>query len=174
MARALHILLIAPLVLSLALSGPGRADGGGSLSSPELALSGVYSAQAVISDDAHHVLMGHVIVARQGRDIHIALIIQQRRDGVHFIGYRQAFSGGVELPYRRMRGTGCTHGHCRDRPVGLIALNAAMLARYAQSGLEARLTGRSGAIALSVPAALFAEAQARAAAADLVEPAPDG
>lgn len=174
MVRLQSIAFFMLTLSALWLEGVAQAGGGGRLDSVDSGLSGIYTAQAVISDDAHHVLMGHVIVAARGGERHIALIIQQRREGVHYLRYSRAFSGGLELPYRRMGGTGCTHGHCRDRPVGLIALSAPMLTRFAQTGLNARLNGRSGTIRLSVPAPLFAEAADRARISGLFPPtAPD-
>lgn len=170
MVRPGFVLLLTAALVTLLLCGPVPAAGGGRLSAPDTGIEGIFTAQDVISDDAHHVLMGHVIVAQRDGDTHIALIIQQRRDGVHYLRYGQAFSGGVELPFRRMGGTGCTHGHCRDRPIGLITLSVPMLTRFATTGLQARLTGRSGAIRLTVPAPLFAEALERGQHAGLIAP----
>jgi hypothetical protein len=133
---------------------------GGSLSNSDTGLSGVYTAQAVISDHPHHVLVGHVIIVTRGSHRVRALVVQQRRDGVHRLRYAEAWSGGVALPWRVTHGQGCTHGHCRDNPVGMIFLSAALFARAEAQGLDARLVGRSGAINIAVPAALFRQASA--------------
>ena len=54
-------------------------------------LSGRISDQVRISDHPHHVLMGHVLIAARGDEITRALVIQQRRDGVHSLRIRQAW-----------------------------------------------------------------------------------
>ena len=154
------------LVCLLALLWPAsdpRAEGG-ALVEPQTGISGIYTAQARVSDHPHHVLMGHVIiVARAGETVR-ALVIRQRRDGVHRLRYSAAWSGGAELPWRRSYGQRCTHGHCRDRPVGMIFLSRARFARAVDHGLSARLTGPGGAVDIVAPAALFRAAAARSAA----------
>lgn len=128
---------------------------GGTLANPETGVAGTYTAQVVISDHPHHVLVGHVIIVTRGEDTVRALVIQQRRDGVHRLRFREAWSGGVELPWRRSFGDGCTHGRCRDNPVGMIFLSAALFERAEAHGLTARLVGASGAIDIAAPATLF-------------------
>ncbi|AHM02620.1 hypothetical protein roselon_00163 [Roseibacterium elongatum DSM 19469] len=163
------------LSLTLALApAAGQAQNGGQLVSPHTGLSGVYTAQTIISDDFHHVLMGHVIVAARDGQTAIALVIQQRRDGVHYLHFDTATAQSIELPFRRRRGNGCTHGHCRDRPIGLIVLSAPLLARLSETGLDAVLSGRSGTIRLNVPAGLFADALRQASGHGLLDIAPNG
>ncbi|GAA5071731.1 hypothetical protein N0B44_13765 [Roseibacterium beibuensis] len=168
----LGCLFVVVSLLTLPLPDMALAEGGGVLRAPQTGLTGVFTDQTVISRGAHHVLMGHIIVATRGGERHIALVIQQRRDGVHYLRYSQAFAGGMELPFRRMTGQTCNHGHCRDRPVGLIALSPEMLRHFSTTGLTARLTGRSGAIDLVVPASLFSEAHTRASVTGLLEDNP--
>ncbi|WP_227284874.1 MULTISPECIES: hypothetical protein [Paracoccaceae] len=158
-----HRLSVLALVFMLAACAAGGR--GGDLISRDQGLFGVYSRQMLLSDDVHHVLMGHVIVATRGDETIRALIIHQRRDGVHRLRYSSAWRGGTELPYRSLarRVGGCTHGHCRDFAVGMIALSPEMIRAGARSGLRARLFGPSGAIAIHAPPALFSEALARAA-----------
>jgi hypothetical protein len=133
---------------------------GGTLANPETGVSGTYTAQVVISDHPHHVLVGHVIIVTRGPDTVRALVIQQRRDGVHRLHYAEAWSAGIALPFRRTYGPGCTHGHCRDNAVGMIFLSSALFVRAEHHGLSARLVGPSGAIDIAVPAALFRAAAA--------------
>jgi hypothetical protein len=131
------------------------------LSTPETGLSGHYTAQIRISDHPHHVLMGHVIHVTRADETVRALVIHQRRDGVHRLRFREAWSGGRRLPFSAShRGRGCTHGHCRDNPVGFLFLSAAMFERAQITGLRARLIGPSGAIAIAVPPRLFVDAAA--------------
>ena len=153
---------LCPALLLLLL--PLMACGGGAISNPITGISGVYSAQAPISDHPHHVLMGHVIVARHGNALVRALVIGHRRDGVHLLQYSAAWHERRTLRFRRETGTGCTHGHCRDGPVGLILLEPALFQRAQVQGLLARLTGPSGAIDIFAPPALFIEAAERARA----------
>ena len=146
-------LLAVFLLIFLATCAPQ----GGSLSSPQTGLNGHFTQQIVISNHPHHVLMGHLIdTSRDGVQTR-ALVIGQRRDGVHRLRMAEAWSGGVELPFEPMhsRLDGCTHGHCRDRAVGMIILSDQMFAAARQQGLSARLIGTSDAIDLSVPASLF-------------------
>jgi hypothetical protein len=158
---------------ALGHTGPRPVAGGGALSVPDTGLAGIYTGQVRVSDHPHHVLMGHVIVVRRGEALVRALVIQQRRDGVHRLRFREAWSGGIALPYRSgWRGSGCTHGHCRDNPVGMIFLSAALFERVQGSGLSARLIGGTGAMQITVPARIFADAAARARAAGLIAPAP--
>ncbi|MBF9046299.1 hypothetical protein LSUCC0031_04125 [Rhodobacterales bacterium LSUCC0031] len=154
--RADAILALTLLILPL------MACGGGALSNDRSAISGVYSAQTAISDHPHHVLIGHVIIADHGARRTHALVIGQRRDGVHRLSFDTAWRDGVMLSFRKEHGTGCTHGHCRDGPVGLILLDRALFLRAQDEGLIARLTGPSGAIDIYAPPALFIEAAERA------------
>lgn len=142
---------------------PLMACTGGALSSDHSAISGVYSAQTPISDHPHHVLIGHVIIADHGATRAHALVIGQRRDGVHRLSFDAAWRDGVMLSFRKEHGTGCTHGHCRDAPLGMILLSAPLFQIAQAQGLSARLIGPSGAIDIFAPAALFNEAAARAA-----------
>lgn len=129
---------------------------GGEFASPHTGLTGTYSTQVVISDHPHHVLYGHVLDIRDGTDRTRALVISHRRDGVHRLRIYEAWTGGRELPYRRMnRRLGCTHGHCRNDAVGMIPLGPEMIARGAESGFQARLIGPQGNIDIHVPPALF-------------------
>ena len=140
----------------------GQAQGG-VLSQQATGLSGAYSAQAVISDHPHHVLAGHVVIVTRGGETVRALVIRQRRDGVHRLSFHEAWSGGTTLPFRREGGDGCTHGHCRDRAIGMIFLSRALFDRARDHGLSARLIGPSGAIDIAAPASLFRDADHRAA-----------
>lgn len=130
----------------------------GTLTSDSLSLSGSYSAQTVISDDPHHVLRGHVIRVTRDGDTVRALVISQRRDGVHRLSMREAWSGGVQLPYRstNRRLDGCSHGRCRDNSVGMIFLSEPLFALAQAEGLRATLVGAEGSIPIYAPPALFA------------------
>lgn len=152
------------LYVFLLAASPVHADGG-AVSIPETGIEGVYSGQAVISNHRHHVLVGHVIVATRNDETVRALVIHQRRDGVHRLRYAEAWHSGVELPYRSTarNGIGCTHGHCRDNQVGMIFLSSAMFDLARTQGLTAYLTGPAGTIDIAAPAGLFAEAASLAA-----------
>ncbi len=149
------------LCLSL-LALPVHAAGG-ALANAASGVAGIYTDQQEISDHPHHVLMGHVIIVTHDGALARALVIGHRRDGVHRLHFSDAWRDGARLPFRRESGTGCTHGHCRDAPVGMILLDAATFDQALRDGLDARLTGPSGAIDITVPAALFRDAATRAA-----------
>lgn len=129
----------------------------GSLTSEDTGLSGTYSAQAVISQDPHHVLMGHVIQTTRGADTVRALVISQRRDGVHRLRFAEAWMDGIRLPFVRAGALdGCTHGHCLDTHVGMILLSDAMFAHAQTHGLSAHLVGGAANIDIHAPRHLFA------------------
>jgi len=131
------------------------------LETTDSGLSGRITGQVLISDHPHHVLMGHVLIAARGDEITRALVIQQRRDGVHRLRIREAWQQGRELPYRSLdRRLGCIRGRCRDNAVGFISFSAAMLERAAQDGFSATLIGPEGAIEIAVPPRIFTEALA--------------
>lgn len=147
------------LTLLLAACAPGAT--GGRIDSPETGLSGAYTRQVVISDDPHHVLLGQILIGRQAGEVSRALIVTQRRDGVHRVRMRTAWSGGRAIPFRPLPvWQGCAGGPCRDNGVGLIPLTPALVAEAARSGFGARLLGREGPIDIFVPPTLWAEALA--------------
>jgi hypothetical protein len=128
----------------------------GRLASPETGLSGRFSPQVVVTDHSHHVLYAHVIVAEREGEITRAIVLSQRRDGVHSLRFREAWSGGVELPFRRGRGLdGCSHGHCLNRHAGMIFLSAPLFERAQRHGLAVRLLSGSENIDINVPAHVF-------------------
>lgn len=153
MGRVL-ILLVAVLVLGACVPGPG-ADGG-TLVSRATGLSGQYTAQQVISDHPRHLLLGHVIqVDRDGERLR-ALVISQRRDGVHALHFAEAWSDGTALPFVQASALdGCTHGHCRDRHAGFIFLSQARFAQAQTHGLRARLLGGQANVDVFAPAQMF-------------------
>ncbi|MBF9045251.1 hypothetical protein HKCCE4037_18050 [Rhodobacterales bacterium HKCCE4037] len=129
----------------------------GQLVAPDLGISGQFTRQVVISDDAHHVLTGHLVQTTQNGVRTRALVIGQRFDGVHRLRMTQAWMNGTTLPFsgttRRL--DGCTHGHCRDNAVGMILLSDQLFSHARAHGLAARLTGPSDNIDIRVPASLF-------------------
>jgi hypothetical protein len=132
---------------------PGRGD---------TPLDGAYSAQVLVSDHPHHVVMGHVLIVTRGGATARALVLRHRDDGVHRLTFAEAWAGATRLPFRAEAGLGCTHGHCRDRALGLVLLSAALFDRAAQAGLSFRLSGPSGTLDITAPPALFRQAAARA------------
>ncbi|NKX44363.1 hypothetical protein [Roseicyclus persicicus] len=155
-----HALALALLLLPAL---PAAAQGGGALQVTETGVSGVYTAQVRVSAHPHHVIMGHVlIVTRDGETVR-ALVLRHRDDGVHRLSYAEAWAGGTRLPFRREAGLGCTHGHCRDRALGMVYLSAALFDRAVVAGLAFRLVERSGTLDIAAPASLFRDATARAA-----------
>lgn len=142
------------LVLCVALTA--CVSTGGELASPATGLSGHYTRQVVISAHPHHVLYGHLVDITGGQNRSRALIISHRRDGVHRLRIYEAWVEGRALPYRRMnRRLGCTHGHCRNDAVGMIALGPQMIAHAARHGFRASLIGPTGRIDIHVPTTLF-------------------
>ncbi len=130
----------------------------GVLSTQQTGLAGSYSEQVVISNHPRYVLRGHLIDVTRDGDRVRALMISHRRDGVNRVFMREAWSNGVGLPFRSTtrRLDGCTHGHCLDHSVGLIALSDRLFAYAAIHGLDARLIGYGDAIDIYVPPSLFA------------------
>lgn len=151
---------IALLLCLVAL--PAHATGG-ALGNAATGVAGIYTGQQRISDHPHHMLMGHLVIVTREGIVARALVIGHRRDGVHRLRFSAAWRDGTRLPFRRETGTGCTHGQCRDGPVGMILLDAGLFDGGLRQGLTARLTGPSGAIDIHVPAALFQDAATRAA-----------
>ncbi|QXT39164.1 hypothetical protein [Gymnodinialimonas ceratoperidinii] len=119
-------------------------------------MAGHYSRQVVVSDHTHHVLYAHVIVAERDGETTRAIVLSQRRDGVHNLRFQEAWSHGVELPFRRGGALdGCSHGHCLNRHAGLIFLPAPLFAHAQRHGLAVRLLSGTENIDISVPAHLF-------------------
>ncbi len=129
----------------------------GALTAPALGAQGNFTEQIVISNHPHHVLMGHVVDVTQAGTRTRALVIGQRRDGVHRLRMSEAWQDGTALPFSptHRRLDGCTHGHCRDNSVGFILLPDILFQSARQHGLTARLIGTSDAINIAVPASLF-------------------
>jgi hypothetical protein len=150
--RAMRILF--PILLAL-LSA--CSPSGGAVDAPETNISGHFTQQIVISDHPHHRLMGHLISAMRDGVQMQALVIGQRRDGVHRLRIYEAWSGGTQLPFASttQQLDGCTHGHCRDNAVGIVFLPDALFDHARAHGFTARLLGRSGAINIRVPPDLF-------------------
>lgn len=165
-------LLLCFAAVCLAATTVSAATGrdGGLLSNPDIDVAGIYTPQQVISDHPHHVLFGHVIVVERDGAQTMALVIHQRRDGVHRLRFDAAWRAGETLAFRSTAsgGLGCTHGHCRDNQVGLIVMDEAGFARARRDGLSARLIGPSGAIGIATAPALFEDAAQRAATAGLI------
>jgi hypothetical protein len=136
------------------LALPAHATGG-ALSNATTGVAGIYTIQLRISDHPHHVLLGYVIVVTRNGHVARALVIRHRRDGVHRLRIAEAWAEGARLAWRRDTGQGCTHGQCRDGPVGRILLTAALFQQAQADGLHARLVGPDGAIDITVPADLF-------------------
>lgn len=144
--------LFLPLLLLVAACVPPT----GTLSSRDTGLSGSYSEQVPISAHARHVLYGHVIEARRDGGVIRALVVSQRRDGVHALRFQEVWSNGVELPFSRTSAlNGCSHGHCLNRHAGMILLSEALFTHAQTHGLHARMIGGQTNIDISVPAALF-------------------
>lgn len=131
------------------------------LETTDSGLSGRITDQVRISDHPHHVLMGHVVVVARGDAVTRALVIQQRRDGVHRLRIAEAWQQGRALPYRALNPRlGCIRGQCRDNAVGFISFSAAMLERAARDGFSATLIGPEGAIQITAPPRIFSQALA--------------
>ena len=129
----------------------------GTLATGHTNLVGSFTEQVPISNHPNHVLVGHLIDAtRDGTRVR-ALIIHQRRDGVHRLLMWEAWSYGIELPFSNtiLSSDGCYQRQCGDWPVGMIFLPEAAMEIGAEQGVQARLLGRDGAIDIQVPASLF-------------------
>jgi len=144
------------LAVSLVVLLAGCVPQSGTLVSEATGLSGRYSEQVVISDHPHHVLYGHVIEAQRNGEITRALVISQRRDGVHNLRFQEAWMRGVELPFSRSGAlSGCSHGQCLNRHAGMILLSDALFTHARNNGLQVRLIGGQDNVDIRVPAELF-------------------
>ena len=137
---------------------------GGEFASPVTGITGTYSRQVVISDHPHYVLFGHVVSLTDDDGTPVrALVISFRHNQMSWIRINQAWQDGRRLPFRRLDWRlGCTHGHCRNDALGVIALGPSMIARAAREGFDAQLLGPYGRIDIRAPAPLFAEMAASA------------
>jgi hypothetical protein len=149
--------MVRSLALALTLLGTACVPQAGQVPANDVGVSGGYTAQFAISDHPHHVLMGHVIDATRDGERIRALVIHQRQDGVHRLVMREAWSQGVQLPYRSTsrRLDGCTHGHCLDNSVGMIFLSNALFSHAEIHGLTARLIGPGDAVDIYAPPEMF-------------------
>lgn len=144
------------LSLLLLLAVAACVPQSGTLVSPQTGLSGQYSRQVVLSNHAHHVLYGHVLVTQRDGETLRTLVLSQRRDGVHILRFSEAWSHGVQLPFRRTAALdGCSHGHCLNRHAGLIFLSEALFAHVQIHGLDARLLSGTTNLDIHAPASLF-------------------
>lgn len=121
-------------------------------------IAGRYTAEYLLSDHPHHVLMGRILMMERADEAARALVIEQRLDGVHRLLMHEAWSHGQQLPYARLDQHAACGLTCRNRAVGMIPLSQAMIMRGAEAGFSARLLGRQGPIDIFVPPALFQEA----------------
>lgn len=160
------LLCFAAVCLAATTVHAATGHDGGMLTKPDTDIAGIYTPQRVISAHPHHVLLGHVIVVERAGMQAMALVIHQRRDGVHRLRFDAAWHAGTALAFTSTAsgGLGCTHGHCRDNQVGLIVLSPEAFEHARHEGFSARLIGASGAIDITAAAALFEEAAHRAAA----------
>lgn len=128
----------------------------GALTSADTGISGQYSRQVVVSRDRHHTLYAHVLLTERDGESLRTLVVSQRRDGVHALRFQEAWSNGVQLPFRRAGALdGCSHGHCLNRHAGFIFLSAPLFAHAQTHGLDARLLSGTTNLDISVPASLF-------------------
>lgn len=147
-----------PLLLLLGMAGGAAAQ---TLApNTDTGIAGHATAQVRLTDHPHHVLMGQVIVASQGTDRVQALAIAQVWDGVHRLRFDQAWADGTALPYQPIAraGLACAARSCRTVAVGVIFFSPAAFTHVQAHGLAARLTGPSGIIDITAPAALFRDA----------------
>ncbi len=121
------------------------------------AVAGVATRNLVITDHPHHVLVGHIAHVRRGTDAVFALVIDQRRDGVHRLIYREAYQDGRALPYRSLHRRVYCGRDCRDRSIGMINFSADMVRRATLEGFNATLYGPDGSIDVFAPPSLFQE-----------------
>ena len=145
--------LLLPLLLIFI---SGCAPVSGRLSARDTGLSGSFSEQVQISSHPHHVLYGHVIEVTRGASPVRALVVSQRRDGIHALRFQEIWSSGVELPFSQTNAlNGCSHGNCLNRHAGMVLLSNRLFIHAQAHGLQARMIGGQANIDISVPASLF-------------------
>ncbi len=156
------------LLLVLALGAClGPVPGAQRMPSDITGLSGVTSDTVRVSTHAHHVILARVMQV-QHRDRRVfAILLGRSFDGVH-PGLRIAsvWHAGDRMPYRAARrGTPFCQGQdCLARTIGTVFLTEAGFGRSAETGMTLRLLGPDGAVDVAIPARLFAQARAIAAA----------
>jgi hypothetical protein len=135
----------------------------GQLNSDITGVRGGYSAQLVVSDHVHHVILAHVIVAEHQGERFQSLVFSQVRDGVHALRINSIWRDGTETRLSRYdrRTHICVNGNCRARVMGYLPLIQSQMSIARQTGISGDLFGPSGPIAVHVPATLFLEAEAQ-------------
>ncbi|WP_166486072.1 hypothetical protein [Jannaschia sp. CCS1] len=128
----------------------------GSLVSAETGISGQFSRQVVVFQDRHYTILAHVLLTERDGERLRTLVLSQRRDGVNPLRFQEAWSNGVQLPFRRAGALdGCSHGHCLNRHAGFIFLSERLFAHAQVYGLDTRLLSGTAHLNISIPASLF-------------------
>lgn len=128
-------------------------------------LAGGYSAEIRVSEHRHFSIyaQANIIRGADGAVGYTVFLRHGRSDGSPIYG-DAAWSFGRELFFRPVpRDRVCSGLQCRWN-VGVLAFSRAEFAQLAGTGIELRLITSEGPIDLNIPARVFAEAAAQAAA----------
>ncbi len=121
-----------------------------------------FSAQAVISDHPHHVLVGYVVIRARAGEIRYLVEIGQVNDGVHRrLRMDAAWWRGQRLRFTRLFRTEpyCVGPwDCNGYRTGTLRFTRGEFAQAARDGVSAQLIGPDATIEVAIPAQLFVEA----------------
>jgi hypothetical protein len=150
-----------PLLLILAACTPLAP--GGTARTEATAIEGAFSAQRIVADQGHDLMIGQVFILRQnGRLALTAELGQALHTGRGRLRLTRAWANGEELPYRRAYRSErlCTlPGQCLGYRTGTFLFTPARFAAAARNGFRATLTGPDAVVRVHYPASMFAEAR---------------
>lgn len=152
------------LILSLAACSPLAT--GGAAGTGATGIHGAFSAQRIVANEGHDVMLGQVFVLRQDdRAALTAELVQTRHSGRGRLRLLSAWMNGKELPFRRALRTEphCdASGRCTGWRAGTFVFTPEAFAAAARDGFEATVIGPDGVVTVHYPLELFAEARANA------------
>jgi hypothetical protein len=162
--RVMHRRLFLPLLLALCACTPLAPGGGGRTDATSIA--GAFSAQRIVADRGHNLMIGQVFVLRQHDSVALtAELGQARHTGQGRLRMTSAWAAGEELPFRRASRWEpfCTApGRCTGWRTGTFMFTRDTFAAARRDGFRATLIGPDDVVTVHYPPAMFAEARENA------------
>ena len=128
-------------------------------------IDGAFSAQQVVSNHPHYVLVGRVMALRQGDEVAlVADIGQLNNSGQYRLRMDTAWHNGMELPFRGARRLEdfCTAmGDCQGYRIGTLTFTPDSFIAAAAHGYRAHLIGPDAMVEIVLPAAMFQDVMSR-------------
>jgi hypothetical protein len=102
---------------------------------------------------------GQAFIAANATETQYGIYVNQIATGTGWSFFQQAYSFGVELPYKRGQSNilGCS-SFCTVEEQGAVQLTADEFNQAASAGIELKLIGTGSSIVIKVPAEAFREA----------------